>query len=218
MTTVLVVVLLVVLAAGAGSLVVMRRNGDPRGAGSARVRGIDPFTVNEPWRRFVQDALRAQTRFAEVVAAARPGPLRDRLAEIGRALEEGVATTWATARQGQVVRDARRRIDTNEVNRRLAAFRSSEDPDGERTVRSLEAQLESAARLDAATASAESRLRLLQAQLDEAVARAAELSARAGDIGELAGVESSITDVTDQMEALRLALEETGRSGGTPAA
>ena len=61
---------------------------------------------------------------------------------------------------------------------------------------------------------AESRLRLLQAQLDEAVARAAELSARAGDIGELTGVESSITEVTDQMEALRLALEETGRAGG----
>jgi hypothetical protein len=215
-TAVLLVVVLVLVAAGVGSIVVMRRNGDPRGAGSSRVRGIDPFTVNEPWRRFVQDALKAQTRFGEVVAAARPGPLRDRLAEIGRALDDGVATTWATARQGQVVREARRRIDTNEVNRRLATFRSDDGPDAERTVRSLEAQLDSAARLDAATASAESRLRLLQAQLDEAVARAAELSTRAGDIGELAGVESSITEVTDQMEALRLALEETGRAGGTP--
>jgi len=215
-TAVLLVVVLVLVAAGAGSIVVMRRNGDPRGAGSTRAKGIDPFTVNEPWRRFVQDALKAQARFGEVVAAARPGPLRDRLAEIGRALDDGVATTWATARQGQVVREARRRIDTNEVNRRLATFRSSDGPDAEPTVRSLEAQLDSAARLDAATASAESRLRLLQAQLDEAVARAAELSARTGDIGELAGVESSITEVTDQMEALRLALEETGRAGGTP--
>ena len=153
MTTVLAVVLLVVLAAGAGSVVVMRRNGDPSGARPGPVRGIDPFTVGEPWRRFVQDALKARSRFGEVVAAARPGPLRDRLTEIGRALDDGVATTWATARQGQVVRDARRRIDTNEVNRRLATFRAGDGPDTERAIASLEAQLAAAARLDAATGS-----------------------------------------------------------------
>lgn len=79
---------------------------------------------------------------------------------------------------------------------------------------SLEAQLASAERLDAVTREAESKLRLLQAQLDEAVARAAELSVRAGDVGELAGVEHDIAEVTDQLEALRLALEETNQVGG----
>lgn len=214
MTPVLLAVLVVLLAAGAVSVAVMRRNGDRhRHARRIRHATIDPFAVNEPWRRFVQDALRARGRFDEAVAAARPGPLRDRLVEIGGALDDGVATTWATARQGQVLREARRRIDTHQVSRRLETFRTSTDPNAERTIHSLEAQLASARRLDEVTAAAESKLRLLQAELEEAVARAAELSVRAGDAAELAGIGSEIIEVTDQMEALRLALEETSRAG-----
>ena len=147
-----------------------------------------------------------------MVAAAKAGPLKDRLEEIGRSLDTGVASTWATAKQGQTLREARRRIDTNQVNQRLSTFRTSTDPNAERAVRSLEAQLASAARLDSVTSAAESKLRLMQAQLQESVARAAELSVRAGDIGDLAGLEDDITQIADQMEALRLALEETNRA------
>lgn len=222
MTAVLLAVLVVLVVGGGASIALMRRHGDPkRSAALSSSRSIDPFAVNEPWRRFVQDALKAKTRFEEAVETAKPGPLRDRMHEIGRSLDAGVANTWATAKQGQTLRDARRRIDTNQVNQRLASFRDSSDPNAERTVRSLEAQLASAQRLDAITAEAESKLRLMQAQLDEAVARAAELSVRAGDVGELSVIETEISLVADQMEALRQALEETNRadqagSGTTP--
>lgn len=216
MTAVLIVVLLLLAAGGGATLALMRRHADPSRAGRlASARSIDPFAVNEPWRRFVQDALKAQNHFADAVAGARAGPLRERLQEIGRALDTGVQKAWDTAKQGQTLRDARRRIDTNQVEQRLRSFRSSDDPNAAKAIGSLEAQLASAQRLDVITADAESKLRLLQAQLDEAVARAAELSVRAGDVGELAGIEDDITNVSDQMEALRLALEETEQLGRT---
>jgi hypothetical protein len=41
---------------------------------------IDPFTLQEPWRRYVQEALQARNRFDEAVGRTRPGPLRDHLA------------------------------------------------------------------------------------------------------------------------------------------
>ncbi|MEZ5233445.1 MAG: hypothetical protein R2749_12170 [Acidimicrobiales bacterium] len=217
MTAALVAILVVLVAGGAAAFVVMRRNGDPRRAAAIGAAAIDPFTVNEPWRRFVQDALKARTRFEEAVHSAAPGPLRDRLDEIGRSLEAGVERTWATARQGQALRDARRRIDTNAVSSRLSTIRSSTDPNASKTVASLEAQLALAQRLDSITREAESKLRLLQAQLEEAVARAAELSVRAGDAGELAGVQHDIAEVSDQLEALRLALQETNQLGGNAA-
>jgi hypothetical protein len=101
------------------------------------------------------------------------------------------------------------------VSQRIAQLEGSPDLNAEGTLASLRAQLASADRLDRVTAEAESKLRLLQAQLDEAVARAAELSVKAGDVGELAGVGDDIAHVVDEMEALRLALEETSGGGAT---
>jgi len=54
------------------------------------------------------------------------------------------------------------------------------------------------------------RLQLLDARLDEAVARAVELSLNA-DVGALGGLGSDVDAVVGDMEALRQALEETNR-------
>jgi len=209
-------VLLVVVGGSVVLVRLMRANADPqRRLSAGGDRSIDPFTLGEPWRFFVRDALSARRRFEDAVGRARPGPLRDRLGEIGDQLTEGVNRTWATAQQGQTLREARRRIDTNKVSQRIAQLEGSPDLNAEGTLASLRAQLASADRLDRVTAEAESKLRLLQAQLDEAVARAAELSVKAGDVGELAGVGDDIAHVVDEMEALRLALEETSGGGAT---
>lgn len=221
MTATIVMLVLLVLAVAAGLLVfrTMRSNADPRRRGVAGVsRGIDPFTLGEPWRFFVRDALKAQARFGEAVAHARSGPVKDRLLEIERSLGEGVQRCWDTARQGQSLREARRRIDTNQVQQRLGQLRDLDGPDASRTAASLQAQLDSAARLDRVSADAESKLRLLQAQLDESVAKAAELSVSAGDARELSGVSEDIQSVVDQMESLRLALEETAGGSAPPTA
>jgi hypothetical protein len=156
------------------------------------------------------------------VSRSPQGPLRETLTDIGRRLDDGVEQVWATAQQGQTLRQARRRIDVDVVTRRLtdaraiAAKTQADDPlslddTASRTVESLESQLASAKRLDDVTAQAEARLKLLQAQLDEAVARAAELGASsAADASQLAGVGDDVDHVVLEMEALRQALEETG--------
>ena len=74
----------------------------------------------------------------------------------------------------------------------------------------VEAQLESAARIDAVARDAVDRLRVLTAQLDEAVARAVELSVRAHDVGELAPLTDDVDNLVGELEALRQGLEETG--------
>jgi hypothetical protein len=60
-------------------------------------------------------------------------------------------------------------------------------------------------------AEARDRLQLLDARLDESVARAVELALSAESTGDLGGLGSDIDAVVGDMEALRQALEETQR-------
>lgn len=191
----------------------------PRQAGDDR---IDPFTLNEPWRRFVQSSLQSQSRFDQAVHNAERGPLRDRLAEIGSRVHDAVRESWRIARQGQVLADASSQIDTAGVQRQLAEVRANAGAPWaagsslEKTAAALEAQLASANRLAAVTTEAQDRLRLLNARLDEMVARAIELSVDASQVDELGGLGSDVDSLVDEMEALRLAMDETD-SLGAPA-
>jgi hypothetical protein len=191
----------------------------PRDSSSAR---IDPFTINEPWRRAVQDALQAQTRFREAVGEARSGPLKERLTEIAGRVDDGVEEAWRVARQGQILVEARRRIDTASAQRELAEVEArAAEPWAkgsalDKTASSLRAQLASAERLDTTIVDARDRLRLTNARLDESVARVAELSVAAHDVAELQGLGDDVDALVTDLEALRLGLEEVQRpSTGT---
>ena len=72
----------------------------------------------------------------------------------------------------------------------------------------LDAQLESADRLARVASDARDRLRLLDARLDELVARAIELSVSEDDdaVGTLG---TDVDGLVTEMESLRQALEET---------
>ena len=50
----------------------------------------------------------------------------------------------------------------------------------------------------------------LDARLDEAVARAVELSLGAGDAAAAGGLEGDVDRLVEEMEALRLALDDAG--------
>ena len=53
--------------------------------------------------------------------------------------------------------------------------------------------------------------------MDEMVARAIELSVDASQVDELGGLGSDVDHLVDEMEALRLAMDETDRMGdGSP--
>src|SRR5918995_2257113 len=89
----------------------------PRGRRGER---IDPFTLQEPWRRYVQEALQARNRFNEAVGRTRAGPLRDHLADIAARMQTGVEESWLIAKRGQILVEARRGIDLADVERQLA--------------------------------------------------------------------------------------------------
>ena len=216
----------------------------PRGPRRER---IDPFALHDPWRRFVQDALQARARFAEAVHRAPSGPLRDRLGEIAERMQTGVDECWLVAKQGQALVQARRGIDLADVDRQLARLRregggagiesdggaagtvevegegGASVPPSTAVIRSLEAQRATAERLDTVIARADSQLRLLDARLDEAVARTLELTAHARTTaGSLSGLGSDVDHLVSEMESLRQALDETsvaaagGSAGGAP--
>ncbi len=85
-----------------------------------------------------------------------------------------------------------------------------------RTQQAIEAQLASAQRLAEVSTDARNRLRLLNAQLDEAVARAVELSVQTGDASALSPLTDDVDNLVGELESLRQALEETG--GGAASA
>jgi hypothetical protein len=181
------------------------------GAGRER---IDPFAVQEPWRRFVSDAQASRRRFDEAVRSMDKGPLRSRLEEIGARLDDGLQETWRVARRGHNLRSARSHIDVASVGRELAEAqaraRGSTDPRAAATVAALQAQLDSARRMDAVVEDTITNLRLLDARLDEAVARAVELSLGAGDVSAAGGLQGDVDQLVEEMEALRVALDDAG--------
>jgi hypothetical protein len=198
-----------------------------------RTERIDPFTLHDPWRRFVQEALQSRARFAQAVDRAPAGPLRDRLNEIGERVQAGVEQCWLIARRGHALVVARRGIDVADIDRKLGQLRETgsgvgpgpglpaEDPAIGRLAESLEAQRAAAARLDQVIDSAQTELRLLDARLGEAVARTLELSAQAStdaDGTRVTGLEADVDGVVSEMEALRQALDETNAAAGGGAA
>ncbi|MEM8707784.1 MAG: hypothetical protein AAGE98_15070 [Actinomycetota bacterium] len=170
---------------------------------AALPRRIDPFALREPWRFYVRDAIQARNRFADALADADAGPLRDRLLEIGESLNDGVEQAWEAAQRGQQLTDARRRIDGPRLQRELDAL-DGDDP--RRT--GLEAQIASHDRVAEREERTQSELERLDVRLDEAVARATELGTRAGSGAELDEVADSIGDVVRDLEALRLGLDD----------
>lgn len=180
------------------------------GVGGARPERIDPFTLGEPWRLRVRDALGARERYAAAVEGVAPGPLRDRLAEIGDRVEAGVQECWRVANQANSLGKGLSSLRVGDVRRRLAAA-EAEAGDGaasDHHVAALRAQLGTAERLERTAAEADDGLRLLSARLDEAAARAVELSLGAGTDADLLGLGSEVDEVVVQLESLRLALDE----------
>ncbi len=137
-------------------------------------------------------------------------------------MESGVDEVQRIARRGQLLADARRSVDADDIRRQLAEVEAdAEQPWAsgsslQKTTQSLQAQLQSVERLDRVIADAQSRLRLLDARLDEAVVRTIELSVQAGDPTELGDLGADVDGLVTEMEALRQALDETGGGALAP--
>lgn len=182
----------------------------PRGT---RRPTIDPFTVGEPWRQFVQGAQRSAGRLREIVEATSPGPLRDRMDGVAAKLDHGLDETFRIARRGDEIDAAVVRLDPTSLRSKLATLESqraaapSEQLDD--AIISVRTQLETTERLKVRSEQTVNTLRLTQTRLDELVARAAEVSVGAGDTD---AYEHDVDDLVVELEALRQAVDETGRT------
>ena len=176
---------------------------------------IDLSSLRDPWRLFVRDAQEAQGRFQKAVATTEEGPLRERLASVGSRIDDAVRECYSIARRGQqlarAVRDLRAdRIadDLEDVRARLR--RSPGRPELEAAERSLREQLASAERLGGVARDAADKLTRINAELDEAVARAVELSLSVSGPTDVGALGTSVETIVGELESLRLALDEVG--------
>ncbi len=212
-TIALGVPVLVAVVAGLGAWSLRVLAGLPRGPRRPRLPG--PGALSEPWRGFVVEAAAAAARYRATVDAVVPGPLQDRLRSLGDGIDASVEECRRIATHGHSIDVALGRLDPTRVRRESAAARAL--PPGESTTRTLEAlesQLATAARLAAASEDGRSRLRLLDARLDELVARAVELSLGQGGDPSLSGLGTDVDHLVGELESLRQALEE---ASGRPA-
>ncbi len=178
---------------------------------------INPNRVSDPWRRFVIDAQQAKARFDRTVRQCQTGPIKDRLAMIGRRIADGVNECWRIARQGDVLQGALKALDRSEIDAGLSDVAAELEGASDsrkasltRTRDALLAQRQSYERLESVWHDTRNRLEVLNAQLDEAVARAVELSVHTGDIDALKPLTDDVESLVDELESLRLGLEEAG--------
>jgi len=201
---------------------------------------IEMAGLHEPWRHFVREAVDAEKRFQRAVSASSAGPLRDRLNEIGTRIDQGVHEVYRVARRGAALEGGLTTLEADQARRHLSAVlnalpsaiqpaawaahgaggdiakvceEAGVDRNWVQTIEALQAQVGSANRLESVARDARDRLALLDARLDEAVARAVELSLRAEDVAELGGLGGDVEELVGEMESLRVALEEAGAAG-----
>ena len=177
---------------------------------------VSPRSLGEPWRTLLADVQAARNRFADALDGVRPGPLRDRLEDLGARLEVAIAEAGRIARAGDLLSRGRGRIDVDAVRRDLAdTERLPRDDRTQQIVRSLRSQLEAAERLERTIADTHGRLRLLDARIDETVTRTVELSVTQVEGGDLGGLDREVDAIVGEMESLRQAVEETGAAWPT---
>jgi hypothetical protein len=174
-----------------------------------KTKRIDPFSVGEPWRQYVQAAQRSKRRLTETVRSVAPGPMRDRLQSIADRLDEGLQEGWQIAKRGDEIDAAVAALDPPRLRSRLATLRAQhEEAPTENLVAamsSVETQLATANRLRQLSAETADHLRLTQSRLDELVARAAEVGVGTANPDTFA---TAVDDLVLELEGLHQAVQE----------
>jgi len=181
---------------------------------------IDPFKLGPGWREATMGAVQAKARYDQAVRSMPDGAIKGRLTEMGNDIQRSVDEVWRIANHGNQIDAARASLatDVDSARRDLATLQAQKgqgqlNPSLERTMEALQSQINTAQRLDRVSAQSRDELRLLDARLDDLVARAIELSLGSG--GDTTGLSSDAEDLVKDMERLRLAVEETSRIGPT---
>lgn len=198
------------------------------GAGRPHPARLDPWSVPEPWRQLLQQALAAQNRFDQTVSGWPPGPTRERLEALQPRVYQELAQLEATARHGAAAagwtgariapgRPGREALtaelkSVQAERARLAGSAPGRAAELDRREEAVAAQLRAAHRADQAEAELHDRLSRAVARLDETVSELLVMEAPA-TVVEPTGVSSALDELSDGVSALRAAIAETA---GTP--
>jgi hypothetical protein len=144
------------------------------------------------------------------VAGLAPGPLAERLTELGARVDAAVDDVRATAtRVGEIERAVEALDPEGAQAAYKAAKRAAADGNPPPEMDALEARFASVQRIMNAAADAEDRLQVLDARLLAVLAQATEVALVADPL-RLDAVDSDLAGVTGELGALRGALSSMG--------
>jgi hypothetical protein len=172
---------------------------------------VDPQAVPRAYRAPIDDALQARRQFIDLVAAVRPGPLRERLGELGARVDAGVLAVWGTAQHGAQLERVLSTLDPDRVTGDYK--RAKRDGAGPEVLEPLAARFASVQRLLNALEDVRAKLPVLEARLGTAVARTAELtlvSPAAAAPTELDALGHELDALTVELQALGAATHDVG--------
>jgi len=171
---------------------------------------VDPAAVPAACRPAVERSLRSRAQFAELVATLRDGPLQDRMGALGAQLDAGVLAVWRTASQAGAIDRVTAALDPDRITAELKQARRAGAPD--EVVAALQERFASTQRLLNSRDELGDRLDVLEARLDTAVARAAELAltSSASAATEIDALERDLGTVVVELDALAAATAELG--------
>jgi hypothetical protein len=165
---------------------------------------VDPAAVPRRYAGHVAAALDARRRWQQLAETMREGAIQARFVEFGSQVDAGVLAVWDTVQRMVEIERVVAALDLDRVTSELKRVRRAPSADPA-MVEALNARFVSVQRMMNSVEDADSRLRLLDARLGAAVARAAELAL-------VPGVEASAGDelgaVVVELGALRAALDE----------
>lgn len=163
---------------------------------------VDPAAAPARFAVVVGDAIAARRRFAEVIGGLRPGPVQERLAVLGAQVDAGVLAVWDTVQRAGEIERVSSGLDAERATEDYK--RAKRDPNADPAlVDALRERFGSVQRLLNAVDDVDDRLRLLDARLGAAVARAAEVALVASDASAADAVGTELAGVVDELGALR---------------
>ncbi len=177
---------------------------------------IDPFTLQDPWRRHVQNAVGARAKVARAVDMRAEGPTRDRLMDLTREIDDVVARIWEVASEGHRLSSANRLIELPTLERRMseAEIVSANAPvdrseEAQASLASVRTSVEVARRLAVARTESDTQLRVLGSRLDELVVRTIEITTVQVSPADADALRADLDSMIIDLEGLRQGLHET---------
>lgn len=170
---------------------------------------VDPSVLPPALRPPVVNARRAREQFAALAAWMPDGPLRERVVTMTPRVDAGVEAVWRTAINAAALERQVSLLDPEKATADLK--RARRDGATSDVVEAMAQRFASMQRMLNAVDEMHERLPALEARLEAAVARTAELALTAPSaVAEIGALEGELDSVRTELDALGQAVSELG--------